>query len=94
MQQPESSATMEKLFYAILHAWCWLRVAAFGLVVGAALGGGAYYFIQGTLGLVSFGLLALVGLYLGVRLANHARRKGQLVELAEGLPPSKGDGSP
>jgi hypothetical protein len=80
---------MEKLFYALISAWCWLRVAAFPTLIGAALGAGAYYLIGGTSGLVVGGLLALLGLYLGLCLANYARRKGQLVEFAHGLPPSK-----
>ncbi len=79
---------MEKLFYALIKAWCWLRVAASPTLIGAALGGGAYYLIGGTSGLMAGGLLAVLGLYLGVRLANYARRKDQLVEFAHGLPPS------
>jgi hypothetical protein len=80
---------MEKLFFALINAWCWLRVAASPTLIGAALGAGAYYLIGGTSGLVTGGFLALLGLYFGLRLANYARRKGQLVEFAHGLPPSK-----
>lgn len=80
---------MEKLFYALIHAWCWLRVAASPTLIGAALGAGACWLIGGAAGLVAGGVLALLGLYLGLRLANHARRKDQLVEFAHGLPPSK-----
>ena len=80
---------MEKLLAALIIAWCWLRVAASPTLIGAALGVGAYYLVGGTSGLVAGGLLALLGLYFGLRLANYARRKGQLVEFAHGLPPSK-----
>ena len=84
-----SPPAMEKLLVALISAWCWLRVAASPTLIGAALGVGAYYLIGGTSGLVAGGLLALLGLYFGLRLANYARRKGQLVEFAHGLPPSK-----
>ena len=79
---------MEQLLCALVTAWCWLRVAASPTLIGAALGAGAYYLIGGAPGLVVGGVLVLLGLYLGLRLANHARRKHQLVEFAHGLPPS------
>lgn len=78
---------MEKLFSQLINAWCWLRVAASPTLIGAGLGVGAYYLIGGAAGLVVGGILALVGLYLGTRLASHARREDQLVEFAHGLPP-------
>ena len=81
---------MEKLFEALINAWCWLRVAASPTLIGAALGAGAYYLIGGTSGRVAGGLLVLLGLYFGLRLANYARRKDELVEFAHGLPPRKG----
>ena len=80
---------MDKLLGALVSAWCWLRVAASPTLIGAALGAGAYYLIGGTSGVVAGGFLVMLGLYFGLRLANHARRKGQLVEFAHGLPPSK-----
>lgn len=81
---------MDKLLGALIAAWCWLRVAASLTLIGAALGAGTYFLIGGTLGLVAGGVLTLLGLYLGLRLANHARRHGQIVEFAHGLPPRKG----
>jgi hypothetical protein len=80
---------MEKLFYALINACCWLRVAASLILIGIGLGAGAYCLIEGTTGLVVGGVLALLGLYSGFRLANYARRKDQLVEFAYGLSPSK-----
>ncbi len=82
---------MDKLLGVLISAWCWLRVAASPTLIGAALGVGAYYLIGGTRGLVAGGCLALLGLFLGLRLANYARRKDHLVEFAHGLPTSKSE---
>jgi|JRYL01.1.fsa_nt_gb hypothetical protein len=79
---------MEKLFDILVTLCCWIRVAASLTVIGAGLGVGAYYLVGGVAGAVAGGLLALLGVYLGVRLANHAERKGQLVEVAYGLSPN------
>ena len=83
---------MEKLFDALVTVCCWLRVAASLTAVGVGLGVGAYYLLGGVAGSAAGGVLALLGACVGIRLANHSRRKGQLVEVAYGLPPS--DGTP
>ena len=80
---------MEKLFYGMINAWCWLRVAASLTLIGAGLGFGAFYLLDGIAGLVVGVMLGVLGLALGIRLAKHARRKGRLVEFAHGLPPSE-----
>ena len=78
---------MQKLFYALINAWCWLRVAASLTLLGSGLGVGAYFLIEGIPGLAVAAALALLGLIAGIRLANHARRQDHLVEYAYGLPP-------
>lgn len=82
---------MEKLFNILVTLVCWLRVAASLTLIGSGLGVGAYYLVGGVAGAAAGGFLALLGVYLGIRLANHAQRKGQLVEVAYGLPPSAPD---
>lgn len=80
---------MEKSFVAIITAWCWVRIFVGLTLLGAGLGAAAYCLIDGVAGVIAGASLAILGLYVGFRLANHARRKGQLVEYAHGLPPSK-----
>lgn len=79
---------MEKLLGMIINAWCWVRIVVGLTVLGAALGAVAYCLIEGVAGVIAGASLAVLGLYFGFRLANHARRKGQLVEYAHGLPPT------
>lgn len=79
---------MEKLFDILVTLCCWLRIAVSLTVIGAGVGVGAYYWVGGVAGAAAGGFLALLGVYLGIRLANHAQRKGQLVEVAYGLSPS------
>lgn len=81
---------MGKLLGLIVHAWCWLRVAASPTLIGIVLGAGLYYAIGGPVGTLVGGMVALLGLCFGVRLANHARREGQLVDYAHGLSPGRG----
>lgn len=81
---------MVKLFESLVAAWCWLRVAASPVVIGAALGAGAYLVLEGVWRFVAGGAFVLLGLYYGARLANFARRKNLLPEFAAGLPPGKG----
>ena len=88
---------MEKLFFAVINAWCWVRVVVGMTLLGAGLGAAAYSLIDGVAGVIAGASLAALGLYFGLRLAEHARRKGQLVEYAHGLPPSDksaGKGTP
>ena len=79
---------MEKLFDALVTLCCWLRIAASLTAIGGGLGLGAYFLLGGVAGLVVGGVLAVLGTYAGIRLANYSHRKGELVEVAYGLPPS------
>lgn len=79
---------MEKLFSALVTLCCWLRIAASLTAIGGGLGVGAYFLLGGVAGLVVGGVLAVLGAYVGIRLANYSHRKGELVEVAYGLPPS------
>ena len=80
---------MEKLFYTLINAWCWLRVAASPTLIGVGLGVAAWYFIGGVPGLMAGGALVLLGLYVGIRLATYAQQADQLVEFAHGMSPTK-----
>ena len=79
---------MEKLFEALVTLCCWLRVAASLSAIGVGLGVGAYFLLGGVAGSAAGVVLAVLGAYVGIRLANHSHRRGQLVEVAYGLPPS------
>lgn len=81
---------MEKLFQSLVSAWLWLRVAASPVLIGAALGAGAFFLLDGVWRFVAGGAFVLMGIYCGARLANFARRKNLLPEFAAGLPPGKG----
>ncbi len=85
---------MEKLFDALVTVCCWLRVAASLTVVGVGLGVGAHFLLGGVVGSIAGGVLALLGAYLGVRLANHSRRRGHLLEVAYGVSPGTGKPHP
>ena len=80
---------MERLFYSLIYAYCWLRVAASPFLLGALLGTGLFFLIGGPVGVAVGGAVVFTGLILGIRLARHAQQRGQLVEYAHGLSPSK-----
>jgi hypothetical protein len=81
---------VESLFYAVIDLVCWLLVAASPLLLGAAVGALSFYLVGGgLLGGVLWVVLTVCGLGLGVLLACHAARQGELVNYAGGIAPGK-----
>ncbi len=76
------------MFDTLVTLCCWLRIAASLTAIGVGLGVGAYFVLGGVAGSAAGGVLAVLGAYVGVRVANHSHRRGQLVEVSYGLPPS------
>jgi len=76
-----------RLLHGLVNAYCGLRVAASPLLIGALLGFGLFILIRGPVGIVAGGTAVLLGLILGIGLARHAHKKGQLLDHAYGLPP-------
>ena len=78
---------MNQLLHGLINAYCGIRVAASPLLIGALLGFGLFMLIRGPVGIVAGGTAVFFGLILGIRLALHVHKKGQLLDHAYGLPP-------
>ena len=78
---------MQDLIESLIRVYCWLLVAASPFLIGLIVGTALILQIDGPLGAIAGGIAVASGIALGIRLAETARRKKQLVEFAHGVPP-------
>ena len=78
--------TLGAATHGAIGAWCWLRVFAAPVLAAVIVGGIVFLALQNVLGAVLGATLLAIGIVLGWRLAEHARRSDLLLEYAHGLP--------
>lgn len=78
---------MQKVIEPLLQAWSWLMIVVGLTALGAGLGAAAWFGIGGVPGVLLAVLLLSLGACAGFTTAQYARRRGQLIEFAHGLPP-------